>query len=295
MDKQCMRVLKKLYQHANGKYDSERQVTVYRTDTLTADEQEVLHTHGWVPNDLELIAHDEIIQQLIDLQQNEHLSWTTATNAFVAGVGGSYPRGISALGSFHMMVHMQHHAYEEAKQFHCCKYCGLSRNSHDAWDNLSFIRYAVHLGHDYSSTSLGAYADLTELASLLEHESITPSEEDIHTFNQLLHSLDQAESDESPGKYEKRLTAEKLIKGQAGIRRGILKSLSRVGVLPNQIIPLRPDHWTNIEELLNAELLLSNTKGRSDMEMPWAGWQGKLGVDWDKARQLFGSMILHHS
>lgn len=64
-----------------------------------------------------------------------------------------------------------------------------------------------------------------------------------------------------------------------------------VGVLPNTILPLSPDHWTDMEDILNGELQLSNTKGRSDMQMPWAGWKGKLLVDWDKAHQLFGEYI----
>ncbi|MFS0868342.1 hypothetical protein [Paenibacillus xylanilyticus] len=290
MDKKSMKVLKKLYLHSNGEYDREREVMIYQTDTLTAAEQDLLITHGWVPNDLELISHDEIIHKLITLQQNEHLSWSAVTNAFVAGVGGSFPRGITTLGSYHMMIHMQEHSYEQAERFLSCKFCGFS-HSNESWENLSSIRHALHQGYDYSGTSLGAYTDLTELASLFEQGTVTPSDEDVHTFNQLLRSLDQAESDESPGKYEKRLTAEKLVKGHGGIRRSILQSLSRVGILPNQVLSLGANHWTNIEELQNAELLLSNTKGRSDMEMPWAGWQGKLGVDWDKARKLFGDVI----
>ncbi|MFE6075838.1 hypothetical protein ACFVQB_15305 [Paenibacillus sp. NPDC057886] len=290
MDKKCMRVLKKLYLHTNGDYDKAREVMIYQTDTLTPAEQELLTTQGWVDNDLEMIHHDDIIQQLIAFQQNEHLSWSTITQAFIAGVGGSYPRGISTLASYHMMIHLQPHAYEETEQFLACRVCGFS-HSDEGWKNLSIIRYALHQGYDYSGTSVGAYADLTEFVTLLEQGPIKPTPEDITTFNQLLYMLDQAEDEESPGKFEKRLTAEKLVKGHAGIRRSILQALSRVGVLPNRVLSLSTDHWTNNEHILNGELQLTNTKGRSDMEMPWAGWQGKLGVDWDKARKLFGHVI----
>ncbi|MEC0127541.1 hypothetical protein [Paenibacillus pabuli] len=290
MDKKSMRVLKKLYQHANGTYDREREVMLYQTDTLTPAEQDVLITNGWVANDLKLIRHDDIIQQLIALQQHSSLSWSTVTQAFIAGVGGSYPRGISTLASYHLMIHLQPHAYEEAERFLACNVCGFS-HSDECWKNLSNIRYALHQGYDYSGTSVGTYADLTELIGLFEQGHVTPTIEDITTFNQLLRMLDQAGDEESPGKFEKRLTAEKLVKGHAGIRRSILQALSRVGVLPNQVLSLSPDHWTNNEEILNGELLLNNTKGRSDMEMPWAGWQGKLGVNWDIARKLFGDAI----
>ncbi|WP_256337914.1 hypothetical protein [Paenibacillus sp. 276b] len=285
-----MRVLKKLYFHANGDYDRAREVMIYQTDTLTPAEQDILTSVGWVANDLEMVHHDDIIQRLIAFQQNERLSWSTITQAFIAGVGGSYPRGISTLASYHMMIHSEPHAYEETKQFLACRVCGFS-HSDESWKNLSNIRYALHQGYDYSGTSVGAYADLTEFVTLLEQGPIKPTPEDITTFNQLLRMLDEAEDEESPGKFEKRLTAEKLVKGHAGIRRSILQALSRVGVLPNQVLSLSTDHWTNNEHILNGELLLNNTKGRSDMEMPWAGWQGKLGVDWDKARKLFGNAI----
>lgn len=290
MDKKCMRVLKKLYLHTNGDYDRARELMIYQMDTLTPAEQELLSTQGWVANDLEMIHHDELIQHLIAFQQNERLSWSTITQAFIAGVGGSYPRGISTLASYHMMIHSQAHAYEETEQFLACRVCGFS-HSDESWKNLSSIRYALHQGYDYSGTSVGAYTDLTEFVTLLEQGPIKPTPEDITTFNQLLCMLDQAEDEESPGKFEKRLTAEKLVKGHAGIRRSILQALSRVGVLPNQVLSLSTDHWTNNEHILNGELLLNNTKGRSDIEMPWAGWQGKLGVDWDKARKLFGHVI----
>lgn len=290
MDKKCMRVLKKLYFHANGDYDRAREVMIYQTDTLTPAEQDLLTSVGWVANDLEMVHHDDIIQRLIAFQQNERQSWSTITQAFIAGVGGSYPRGISTLASYHMMIHSEPHAYEETEQFLACRVCGFS-HSDENWKNLSNIRYALHQGYDYSGTSVGAYADLTEFVTILEQGPIKPTPEDITTFNQLLRMLDQAEDEESPGKFEKRLTAEKLVKGHAGIRRSILQALSRVGVLPNQVLSLSTDHWTNNEHILNGELLLNNTKGRSDMEMPWAGWQGKLGVDWDKARKLFGNAI----
>ncbi|KOY16395.1 hypothetical protein [Paenibacillus xylanivorans] len=290
MDKKCMRVLKKLYLHSNGEYDREREVMIYQADTLTLAEQDLLTTQVWIANDLEMIHHDDITQQLIAFQQNERLSWSTIAQAFVAGVGGSYPRGISTLASYHRMIHSQMHAYEETERFLACRICGFS-HSDEGWKNLSNIRYSLHLGYDYSGTSVGAYADLTEFITLLEKGPIIPTPEDITTFNQLLHMLDQAEDEETPGKFEKRLTAEKLVKGHAGIRRSILQALSRVGVLPNQVLSLSPEHWINNEEILNGEFQLNNTKGRSDMEMPWAGWQGKLGVNWGNARKLFGDAI----
>ncbi|MEY8746231.1 hypothetical protein [Paenibacillus tundrae] len=290
MDKKLLKTLKKLYHYSNGVYDRERQVTLYQVDTLTAAEQEFLQVHNWNVNDIVQIEHDVIIDKLVALQQNESLSWRTITDAFIAGVGGSYPRGISALASYHMMIHTTPHTYKEAEKFLMCKVCGFS-HSDQGWENISWIRYAIHLGNYYGGTSRGAYVDLYEIIHLLENTPITPTADDINIFNQLLVSLDEATDDESPGKYEKRLTSNKLIKGTPGIRRGILQSLAMVGVIPNQKLSLSPNHWTNVEDLHLTGLELNNTSGRSDMEMPWAGWRGELGVDWNHAKQLFGYAI----
>lgn len=290
MDSKMLRVLKKLYHYENKDYDAERKVSIYKTTTLTSAEQELLQASGWVANDLQDIRHNEIIGKLIEQSLNDLFSWESIANAFVAGVGGSYRRGISALGSYHTMIHTRHHDYAEAERFRACKVCAFSYSA-EGWDNLSFIRYAMHLGSNYSGTSLGAYVDMSEFAQILEQGPILPTEQDKQMFSQLLHSIDRADVSETPGQYEKRLTAEKIIKGSSGIRRGILQSLATVGVVPNRLVELAPDRWTDKEAIINAEYELDNTKGRSDMEMPWAGWQGRLGVDWDKARAIFGDWI----
>ncbi|WP_195575108.1 hypothetical protein [Paenibacillus sp. 1001270B_150601_E10] len=290
MDSKQMRVLKKLYHHKNYDYDLEREVSNYKTDTLTPAEQELLQASGWIANDLQVIHHDEIMDQLMKLKSNDLLSWTTIGSAFVAGVGGSYPRGISSLASYHVMIHARVHQYEETEKLKACKVCAFS-HSNEGWDNLSYIRYAMHLGNNYSRSSFGAYVDMVEIAERLEKGPIHPTEQDKQIFSQLLHSLDRAEASETPGKFEKRLTAEKIVKGSRFVRRGILQALAMVGVLPNRIIELAPDRWTDMATIIHAEFDLDNTKGRSDMEMPWAGWQGSLGVDWGKARALFGDWV----
>ncbi|ASA22453.1 hypothetical protein [Paenibacillus donghaensis] len=288
MDKKLMKLLKKLYLHANSVYDAERAVSTYRTDTLSPQETELLQQHGWELNAMEHLTHDGVNRKLVDLQADERLSWPVIAGAFIAGVGGSFPRGISALMSYHMMIHMQEHPYDQAKHFICCRYCAHHR---DGWEHLSYIQYALHQGHIYGSSSVGAYADLSEFAKLAGEQRILPTAEDIQQFKSLLRLLEEAAEDESPGQFEKRLTTEKLLKSGAGIRRGILQSLAMVGVLPNRVLALDPGHWTYMEDILEGEPQLNNTKGRSDMQMPWAGWIGSLGVDRDKAQQLFGEYL----
>lgn len=285
MDKKLKQVLKTLYSPNNTVYDLERRISLYKEEPLSASEQALLREHNWNPNQIEFMEHDEINRKLIAMQQNKHLTRSSVAGLFIAGVGGSFPRGVSALMSYYLMIHMKEHAYQQAERFVTCRICGFYQVG---WENISRVKYVMHLGHTYGSTNIGAYIDLNELTEL---EHAVPMQEDVAAFKSLLNSLDQAADDETPGQYEKRLSAEKLIRGNAGIRRGILQSLATAGIVPNRVLPLSLDRWVNKEEILEGELTLSNTKGRSDMEMPWAGWQGQLRVDWDKVNQVFGDFI----
>lgn len=73
-----------------------------------------------------------------------------------------------------------------------------------------------------------------------------------------------------------------------GVRRGILNSLAISGVIPNACIKNDFYTWTDFEEMVSHEGKLNNTQGRSDMEMPWAAWKGKLNIDRNVAKKLFG-------
>lgn len=46
--------------------------------------------------------------------------------------------------------------------------------------------------------------------------------------------------------------------------------------------------WTEFEYMASQEEKLQNTKGRSDMEIPWAAWNGELKINWDVTKELFG-------
>ncbi len=111
---------------------------------------------------------------------------------------------------------MQEHEFVQAEHFVCCKTCGSHK---DQWENLSQIRYAVHLGNIYGNSTTGAYADLTEMAKLLEYSPVVPAETDIELFRQLIKLLDSTAIDETPGQFEQRLTSSRLLKGTAGTRR----------------------------------------------------------------------------
>lgn len=119
---------------------------------------------------------------------------------------------------------------------------------------------------------------------------VSPTLEDIKIFLKLLELLRTAPDDETPGKCEKRLREAKFLPAAQHLR-GILHSLALVGVLPNQFISLSHNIWVDFGDIRTYENQLKNTQGRSDMSMPWAGWNGSLKVNEEKVDEFFGEFL----
>ena len=289
--KKKLKILQKLYHHQNVHYDTVRHVSIYQENALTTQERQQLEQDHWKYNNILAADHDTLVQCVRTWGRDAALSLARASAEFVAAVGGSYPRGMTTLHSTLFAHHVPDHAYQSARRLRACGICGFSEHEaasdHENWENIAAVRYSLYQGRLYGNL-IGVYTDLEERMDL---PAIAPTEEDIAVFRNLLQHLDQADEDMTPGLYEKSLTASKLIKGNAGIRRDILQSLSLAGILPNSQIRLDPATWTAFEDITDPEMHLNNTKGRSDMEMPWAAWEGKSGVDWEKAHQLFGAYL----
>ncbi|SEG71325.1 hypothetical protein [Paenibacillus sp. UNC499MF] len=287
MTPQIMRVLKKLYRYDNSEYDRERSVSVYSEHTLLEKERELLEQHGWRANEIVHFAdHRDSLQKLLSLKDNPALSKKRCIDNFVAGVGGSYSRGRSVLSAWHKLNTLAMHTYEERAQFVCCWVCqGMDK----PWfENDAYFQYCLYIGNAYSSQPHYAYLNLKHL---LDAPVVQPTEQDIQTFSELLGLLRTAPEDETPGQFEKRLIASKILSGDKYTKRGILDSLARVGVIPNSFLTLGPSSWTDFGDIASCESQLKNTRGRSDMEMPWAGWQGSLKLNEEIVSELFGDYL----
>ena len=282
-----MRVLRKLYKYENSQYDLERQVSLYHLDILSDKERTLLSEANWQPNIIEIFAdHSDVISKLNSLKNNPLLTQKRCLDAFVAGVGGSYLRGRSVLSAFHKLQNLPLHDYKEKHQYACCWVC--SDGDQQKHINDSYFQYCLYYGNSYTSNPSYAYLNLKHLLTIAP---IGPTLADKEIFKQLLHLLRHAPEDETPGKFEKRLNEAKLISGDKYTKRGVLHSLALVGVIPNAYIPLSLDHWSNFGDITIAENQLNNTKGRSDMEMPWAGWKGSLKIDEEKVTTYFGEYL----
>ncbi|MFF2889305.1 hypothetical protein [Paenibacillus sp. NPDC057967] len=290
MEKKKMSVLKKLYQATNYTYNREREVSLYQEDSLSDREKELLKEMNWPVNQLEWLSHDSCIKELIKLRGDKRLTRERIIDGFVAGVGGSYPRGLSSFISYYTMQNIPDHDFQEGERYAACRVCSFSKDKKDGfWENASYLHYALYLGNAYGSNLWGALLDLKELAG---QPPVKPTKEDIDVFRSLLASLARSGPDETPGEFEKRLAAEKVMPKNKYVRRGILNSLAIAGVIPNLLVQTHFNTWTDYEYMVSHGEKLANTKGRSDMEMPWAAWSGELGVNGDVAKELFGDMYV---
>ncbi|TVX89769.1 hypothetical protein [Paenibacillus agilis] len=288
MDRKKMSALKKLYHPTNAVYDGEHGVRLYSSGSLTGQERELLKGTNWLVNRLELLSHDSCVKELIKLRQDSRLHRERIIDGFIAGVGGSYPRGLSPLLSYYTMQNIPDHEYVEADRYASCKICSFSKDKKDGfWENTPYLHYVLYLGNTYGSSPWGALLDLKELA---EQRPVKPTEEDIKVFQNLLDSLERSGPDETPGQFEKRLTAEKIMPKNKYVKRGILNSLAVIGVIPNALVQTHFNNWVDFEYLVSQEEKLPNTKGRSDMEMPWAAWNGQLKINREIAKQFFGEV-----
>ncbi len=287
MEKQLDKLLKRLYYYENSYYDAKIDLSLYKEDNISADEQELLHAANWQINNIIELDHDQVVERLIALGKDSRLSWSRIAGEFIASVGGSNKRGGSMLTSYHKAVNIPSHVYIPGDRLACCSVCGLSHMEKHFY-HLSFKRWSMHGGRHWGSRPLGAYADLSEAVML---EPVLPSSADIAVFKQLLQFIEEALPEEGPGAFEKRLTKERLVKGHAGIRRDLLQALATVGIIRNSCVEMAPDQWTDYEEVHMSGEKLGSTRGRSDMEMPWAGWNGELDLNRERLEWIFGDYL----
>ena len=241
----------------------------------------------WKTNEIVSFSnHDDVLDKLLSLKEEPALSKKRCLDSFVAGVGGSYLRGRSVLAAWHYLNTLPLHNYEEKQPFACCWICG----SHDKPKNInnSEFQYCLYLGNSYSSDPMYAYLNLQHL---LASPPVTPTEEDCSVLRKLFELICTAPENETPGKFEKRLTEAKIIGGDRYTKRGVLVSLAKVGVIPNRFIELSDKSWTPYGDIALPSRELKNMQGRSDMEMPWAGWTGSLKLCEERARELFSDYM----
>lgn len=223
-------------------------------------------------------THAEAITRLHAVR--DRLSSDAIAEAFIAGVGGSAPRGLQPLISYAFARHVP--AHPPAGTRDTCEVCSLERTAEiDRSEEL----LRCHLGFLWNELPTDWVLDLEELVAIGPPR---PTAADRATFRALLEAIAEAPADCTPGQLEKDLARRKALPHSRDKyqRYGILEALAEVGVLPNPLIAPRWDAFTpNVDR--HAASAKVRGSPRSDIVLPLGAWRGALGVDWTRAAELF--------
>jgi hypothetical protein len=227
---------------------------------------------------METIGHDEAINRFFSLKNNNKLTEDFAVAMFYKGISGEYIRGRQTLMSYIYLKHLPEHKFTGGKN---CDICGLPKTETiDKTDILS----TYCSGHSWNELPLHY---LIELEDIINMEKPIVTELDKKLLDDLLRIIEMAEKDETPGKLEKRISGNKILKNTDKYKRyGILQTLAECGILPNKLIIPRYDKFMSFKEILEAEKKLKGSI-RSDIILPLAGWKGEYGINKDKYKIIF--------
>lgn len=265
-------ILERFFKYARG--------ATKRLGPPTEDELAAAATAGYPTDELEVLRHDDVITRLHAVR--DQLASSDITAAFIAGVGGSSPRGLQPLISYAFARTIPVHAAVGTKHAHC-EVCSLHKEA-DIDRTEELLR--CHLGFLWNELPTDWVLDLEELAAIGPPR---PTAADHATFASLLAAIAEAPADCTPGELEKELSRRKVLPHTRDKyqRYGILEALAEVGVLPNPYVASRWDTFTPNKERFAASAKVRGSP-RSDIVLPFGGWRGTLGVDWRRAKDLFG-------
>ncbi len=258
-------ILKKVYHYTNTDYETEyKGIVGYKTNFLSEKEWSILQNANLMPNNIETYTHDSLVESFLKLKANEKLSMDFAVNLFIKGVTGEFPRYRQALISFLYLQNITKHHFASSESSCNCSICGLPKErTEDRTHNL----YTYYLGHSWNEQP---QCFVAELEDILQYSKPQVTEADKEILVKLLLLINQANENETPSQLEKRIGKEKLLpKTDKYKRYGILQTLALLEILPSN------------KELENLQ------PARSDIVMPLAGWRGRFGVDFKKAKEIF--------
>ena len=279
MDKKLIGILKKVYHHENGFYNSDLDRHEHIIpDSVSSEEMNALIDNGFKPNDFETFEHDSSLERLLQLKENAKLTLDFATAMFLKGLTGEFPRGRQTLMSYIYIQNLYQHEFEGKDS---CEISGLpKKKTIDKTHQL----YTYYLGHSWNEVPVNF---LIELEEILEYEKPKVMPEDKNKLLELLSLISESDSNETPSKLEKRIAKSKVLpKTDKYKRYGILLTLSECGILPNEFISPTYDKFSTRKEIWKASENLTISH-RSDIVLPFGGWKGENGVNYERYEEIF--------
>lgn len=279
MDKKVLAILKKVYFHENGFYNTEFDRHEHRIpDSVSQADLALLKDSGFFPNNFETFDHDNSLLRLLDFKQRSKLTLDFAKAMFLKGITGEFLRGRQTLMSFIYVKNLPKHEFSGKET---CEICGLPKK--ETIDKTKEL-YSYYIGYSWNEIPIHF---LIELEEIVKYDKPHIEKEDKDKIIELLKLVDEADPNETPGALEKRIAKNKVLPQTDKYKRyGILMTLAECGILPNDFILPMYDQFSTRKEVWKANEDLT-TSHRSDIVLPLGGWKGKNGVDFNRYKDIF--------
>jgi len=279
MTNKILSILKKVYFHENGFYNIELDRHEHKIpDSISQSDLMLLKENGFTPNNFETFEHDNSLNKLLHFKNHPKLTLNFAKAMFLKGITGEFPRGRQTLMSYIFIKHLLDHKFEGKD---ICEICQLPKKE---TKDKTLELYTYYLGQSWNEFPL---SNLIELEEIINYDKPIITKKDREKLEQLLDCISKSEPNETPGKLEKRIAKSKILPNTEKYKRyGILLTLSECGILPNDLIPPSFDKFSTFKEICKASKNLK-TSHRSDIVLPFGGWKGKNGVDYERFNEIF--------
>jgi hypothetical protein len=235
----------------------------------------------------ETFTHDDLVARVPAAVAR--LDLARVVEGFVAGVGGSAPRGRKTLVSWLKLRWIVEHPYRAVERMGSCGVCGLPR---EAILDVDAVLRDYALGQCWNEPDPGWVFDLCDAA---DRAPLVARAQDWHRLAALLRFLDTRAPEATAGAVAKEVVRAKLLplKGRSAHYAvyGIGQALGELGVLPNPLLTPALDAYVSHEAFGAAERAKGGSH-RSDLVVPFGAWRGSLGVAWERARLLFSGLSL---
>lgn len=260
---------------------------------ITEEELAIAKRQGYLFDYPKFESHSESLNRRYDLLS--HLDPKDIANAFLFSLSTRKLEYRSALGSYYYLSAVPEHDFMKshnetfaAAGVHCYL-CGWS-----AWETIP-SRQSIKIGYNfynwlrykYGGSPIGSieinYA-LFDLERFSELPKVTPTEEDIQIFRDILSCVDCLNGSDKAGKLRDKITKARIIKSNKDELSVLLGELGICGILASNDFPTYDTYFAN-------EYERDPVEHKNDFAYPVNRWHARDGINTEKLNAVFGFVL----
>jgi hypothetical protein len=239
---------------------------------------QICKAQGYMFDPPEVITHEDYMNRLAKVVRS--IDPYDVAGAFLYSLSTRLLEYRSALGSYWYAVAVPGHQWPDDKTYHC-PVCGWRRWSdrdqsrHRGFNVLNFERYKWG-GVRHTN---GQYA-LFDLEQFMLLPKVTPTDEDIKLFEDILGCVAEMDPDKKVGELQKIITSKKMIKSNKSELQTLLDILGICGILSSPDNPCYADSFVDTYGRDPVEY-------KNDFAYPTNRWRASDGINTDRLHIVF--------